>query len=82
MKPSVLIPLLLVCAACANVPELEGREGPSVRNARYPRLIPLDETLGAPVNPANEAEDVESDLIARSEELARKAAALQSAKIN
>lgn len=82
MKPVLLIPLLLASAACTDIPELDGSEPRSVRSAPYPRLIPIDETLGAPIDPAGEAEEVESDLTARSEALAQKAAALQNAETN
>lgn len=82
MKPATLIPLLLICAACADFPELEGREAPDVRKAPYPRLIPLQDTLGPPVDPVSEAEEVEEDLLARSEALTQKAQALQNAQTN
>ncbi|MDA7967243.1 hypothetical protein [Ruegeria sp.] len=82
MKPLILIPLMLICAACADFPELDGREAPDLRKAPYPRLIPLQDTLGPPVDPVNEAVEVEDDLLARSEALARKAQALQNAPTN
>ena len=82
MKPLPLLILLLACAGCADFPELEGREQPDVRSARYPTLIPIQENLGPPVDPLNEAAEVEEDLVARREALEKKAAELQAAEIN
>lgn len=82
MKPLPLILVLLACAACANIPELEGSEGPELRKAPYPRLIPISDTLGPPANPVNEAEEVEEELTERSEALAEKAQALQDVEID
>jgi hypothetical protein len=82
MKPLPLLILLLACAGCADFPELEGREQPNVKSARYPKLIPIQENLGPPVDPANEAAEVEEDLAARREALEKKAEELQAAEIN
>ncbi len=82
MKPLPLLILLLACAGCADFPELEGREQPDVRSARYPTLIPIQENLGPPVDPVNEAAEVEEDLVARREALEKKAQDLQAAEIN
>ncbi|WP_109311963.1 hypothetical protein [Ruegeria sp. AU67] len=82
MKPLPLLVLLLTCAACTDFPELEGREQPNVRSAAYPKLVPLQDILGPPIDPVSEAAEVEEDLTARSEALAKKAEALQNAKIN
>ncbi|WP_170603882.1 hypothetical protein [Ruegeria arenilitoris] len=79
MKPLPLIISLLVCAACADIPELEGSEGPELRKTSYPRLIPISESLGPPADPVSEAEEVEEELTERSEALAAKAKALQEA---
>lgn len=82
MKPLPFLILMLACAGCADFPELEGREQPDVRSARYPTLIPIEENLGPPVDPLNEAAEVEEDLIARREALEKKAEELQAAEIN
>ncbi|WP_170558112.1 hypothetical protein [Ruegeria atlantica] len=82
MKPLPLLVLLLTCAACTDFPELEGREQPNVRSAKYPKLIPIQDILGPPIDPVSEAAEVEEDLTARSEALAKKAEALQNAQIN
>lgn len=80
----VLTPLvvMLVCAGCADIPELEGSEAQAVRNAPYPKLIPLQQALGAPADPEAEAAAVEEELTARSEALAKKAQDLQNASAN
>ncbi|WP_424833202.1 hypothetical protein [Ruegeria sp.] len=78
--PLIFIPF--ACIGCADIPELEGSEAASLRQAPYPRLIPLDDTLGTPIDPISEAETVEDDLIARSDALAQKAEALQNAPSN
>ncbi|WP_171099969.1 MULTISPECIES: hypothetical protein [unclassified Ruegeria] len=82
MKPLPLILGLLICAACADIPELEGSEGPALRKAPYPKLIPLSEALGPPADPVSEAAEVEEDLNARAEALTERADALQNAEIN
>jgi len=82
MKPLPLLILIFACAGCADFPELEGRELDNVKSARYPKLIPLQENLGPPADPANEAIEVEEDLIARRKELQKKARKLQRAKID
>ncbi|WP_120635806.1 hypothetical protein [Ruegeria sp. EL01] len=82
MKPLPLLTLLLICAGCADIPELDGSEPKSVKSADYPHLIPLHDILGAPADPVSEAAEVEQDLTARSEALAKKAQALQNAQIN
>lgn len=82
MKPLPLLTLMLACAACADIPELEGSESAAVRAAAYPRLVPLQETLGPPSDPVAEAAEVEEELAARSEALAKKAEALQNTQID
>ncbi|WP_170513157.1 hypothetical protein [Ruegeria atlantica] len=82
MKPLPLLILMLACAGCTDIPELEGRELPELESARYPKLIPLQENLGPAVDPVNEAAVVEEDLIARREELEKKSEELQNAEIN
>ncbi|MES0825168.1 hypothetical protein [Ruegeria sp. SCP11] len=82
MKPLPFLILSLVCAGCADFPELEGRELPELQSARYPALIPLQENLGPPVDPVNEAAEVEEDLTARREALEKKSQELQNAEIN
>ncbi|WP_299885184.1 hypothetical protein [uncultured Ruegeria sp.] len=82
MKSLPLLALLLVCAGCADIPELDGSEPKSLKSAAYPRLIPLQEIIETPADPVSEAAEVEQDLTARSEALAKKAQALQNAQTN
>ncbi len=82
MKSPTLIVLLIACAGCTDIPELEGSETAALRKAPYPRLIPLDDALGAPIDPISEANSVEEDLTARAEALTKRAEALQNAETN
>ncbi|WP_058280840.1 hypothetical protein [Ruegeria denitrificans] len=82
MKPLTLLILMLACAGCADFPELEGSEPPELKSARYPMLITLQDNLGPPVDPVNEAAEVEEDLLARREALEEKSEDLQNAEIN
>ncbi|WP_171122734.1 MULTISPECIES: hypothetical protein [unclassified Ruegeria] len=82
MKPLPLLILTLCCAACADFPELEGSEPASLKSARYPKLIPLQENLGPTIDPISEASEVEEELETRRKELQKKADQLQSEQIN
>ncbi len=82
MKPLPLIIALLACAACVDIPELEGSEGPALRKAAYPRLIPISDRLGPPADPVSEAAEVEEEMNERADALAKKAKALQEAEID
>lgn len=82
MKPLPLLILFLACTACANFPELEGSEPPSLKSARYPKLIPLDGDLDTPINPVFETATLEQDLLTRREALQKKADQLQQEEIN
>ncbi len=82
MKALPFLILTVVLASCADIPELDGVEPRGIQKAAYPRLIPLQDTLGAPVDPVSEAEEVEEDLTTRSEALKKKAEALQNAETN
>lgn len=79
MKSLSVFLLLALSAGCADFPELEGREAPSVKTARYPKLIPLTETSLPQIDPVSEAAEVEEDLTQRSKALSQKAKALQNA---
>lgn len=82
MKLLPVLPIILVFAGCSDFPELEGSESASVKSAPYPRLVPLQETLGPSIDPISQAAEVEEDLTQRSEALAKKAQALQNAQTN
>lgn len=70
--------LVLSCAACTQVPELNERVPPDVKTADYPDLVPLDEALGPPDNPEDEAKKLEDSLQARREALAARAQKLKA----
>ncbi|MBO9452188.1 hypothetical protein J7426_18075 [Tropicibacter sp. R16_0] len=77
MKLRLAICLLPVLAACTQVPELEDKVSSQLKNAKYPKLVPIDETLGPPVAPEAEAQKVTDELEARRDSLKQRAAALQ-----
>ncbi len=78
MRPSIVILLLALSAGCTDFPELEGQESAAIRSAPYPRLIPLEGALVAPVDTTGEAQKIEQDLKRRSEALSQKAQALEN----
>lgn len=80
MRPLFLI-LPLFCVACTNVPELDDKLTPQLRNAQYPKLVPLHETLGPPVSPRDEAAELEEQLNARVASLQARAQRLQAAPV-
>ncbi len=82
MKPLLPLVLLLSVAGCTEIPQLEGDDTAAITNASYPKLIPLEETLGQPVNPEGEAAVVEEELNERAKSLDQKAKALQSAPVS
>ncbi len=65
------LPFLLILAACADIPALEGTVTEAARNAPYPRLAPLADQP-API--AAETDSMEDRLAA----LQRRAAALRA----
>lgn len=67
-------------AACTRVPELEDRLTPDLRNAPYPKLLPLDRTLEPLASPAVANEELEQQLDARAARLQRRAEALRNAE--
>ncbi|WP_264212870.1 hypothetical protein [Leisingera thetidis] len=67
-------------AACTRVPELEDRLTPDLRNADYPRLLPLDDAL-EPLDPPQQAgAELQAELDARSARLQRRAEAVKNAE--
>ncbi|MCL6284770.1 hypothetical protein M3P21_14630 [Ruegeria sp. 2012CJ41-6] len=69
---------LLAVTACTNVPELEDELSPQLRDSRYPKLIPLEDALGPPVDPQTEAREIEDELEARAAALQNRARQLQA----
>lgn len=78
-RTTLLTLALLMIAACTQVPELNERIGPDLRDASFPRLVPLDEALGPPADPEGEAQAVQKSLEARRDALAQRARRLQQA---
>lgn len=66
-----------VMTGCTQVPELGDRVTPEIKDAAYPLLVPLDESLTTPPNPMVEAAEVEETLIARVQRLKNRAKQLQ-----
>ncbi|KUJ80560.1 hypothetical protein AVO45_05810 [Ruegeria marisrubri] len=81
MKHLPLI-LLVAAAGCTQIPELDEQETPALLRAKYPALTPLQETLGPPVSPKDEAKEVEEELARRSETLDKRAKALNARDID
>lgn len=77
MKLRLAFCLLPIMAACTQVPELNDKVSPQLKNAKYPKLVPIDQTLGPPVAPEEEAKKVTEQLEARRDSLKRRASALQ-----
>ena len=77
MKLRLAFCLLPIMAACTQVPELNDKVSPQLKNANYPKLVPIDQALGPPVAPEEEAKKVTEQLEARRDSLKRRASALQ-----
>lgn len=82
MKPLPVLFLVALSAGCTDFPELRGREAATVVDAPYPKLIPLDEALGPPVDVASEAADLRKDLTERKKSLRKRANRLQNTPID
>lgn len=67
-------------AGCTRVPELEDRLTPDLRNAGYPKLLPLDRALEPLAPPQQAGEDLQDELDARSARLQRRADQLKQAE--
>ncbi len=71
------IAAFLALGACVQVPELNERVPPELRDAPYPTLRPLDDTLGPAVDPVSEAEELDERLSGRVQSLQARARGLQ-----
>jgi hypothetical protein len=86
MAPS--LPLLLLCATlgvtglagCSNEPELNTHVTPDLRNADYPKLVPIEGLLPPLPAPETQSTELEQNLKARSSNLERRAEALRRAQ--
>lgn len=64
-------------SGCVDVPELGDRVPDSLKDADYPKLIPLEQALGQSVPPAEASSDVSDSLTARAAGLQRRAGLLR-----
>ncbi|MEX0349826.1 MAG: hypothetical protein AB3N15_10425 [Paracoccaceae bacterium] len=72
---------LLALGACTQVPELDEKLSAQTRDARFPKLIPLEDALGPPVDPEAEAQEIEDELDARAAALQNRARQLQAPQV-
>ena len=70
--------LLLAGAACTQVPELDASIPDNLRNAPYPKLVQLDETLFAVPRPQAQSAEIEKSLAGRRDRLQSRARALNT----
>lgn len=70
--------VLLLAAACSNVPELEEGITPDLRKAAYPDLVPLENLLEPLPAPAEQSTETQARLDARAARLRARAAALET----
>lgn len=73
-----LISLSLI-TACTQVPELDERIGPELQGKPFPKLVPLEQTLGPPADPEDEAKKLAANLDGRRAALEAKAQRLRQA---
>jgi hypothetical protein len=76
--PVAALALTALGAGCVDVPELGNRIAPDLRNAPFPKLIPLDASLTTPPTPAEDGEKLARQLDARRAALQARAKRLQS----
>lgn len=69
---------LLLCAACAQVPELDDHVTPAARQAPYPALVPLDPLL-QDASDTRITDQTDDALRARAAALRARARAMQQA---
>ena len=73
-----VLPLVVAggLSGCIDVPELDRSQDPSLANAPYPALIPLEPVLAGRGDPAEQADEEEAGLAARVAALNAQASAL------
>jgi hypothetical protein len=75
--PRFLLVICLSTVACTDVPELGGRVDPDLRDAPFPKLLPIDAVLAQSPAPMAEAEEIQAGLSSRIARLQARAAALR-----
>ena len=78
MRVHYNLALLALLSACTQVPELNSKIPAEMKRADFPVLTPLDETLGPPVAPADQAQKLEDQLVGRRSNLQAQAQKLRS----
>lgn len=73
---------LAVLTGCANVPEIGERVAPDLRDAPFPKLLPIDGLLAQTPAPQEEAAEITAGLDARVARLRARADALRGAVID
>jgi hypothetical protein len=79
---AVTLPLVLACAACTQVPELDNQIAPDVQHADYPALVPLHQALAPLPDPTERAQALEDELTARRDRLRGRARSLNRAGVD
>lgn len=70
--------VLLLAAACSNVPELEEGITPDLRRVDYPELVPIDALIAPLPAPAGQSGEIQAELDARAARLKARAQALEA----
>lgn len=70
--------LVATVAGCIDVPDLGEKIAPDLRDAPFPKLIPLDASLTTPPTPREDGESVARQLDARRAALQARAKRLQA----
>jgi hypothetical protein len=71
--------LVMLVAACSQVPELDNVITPHLERADYPDLVPLQRALAVQTPPGKAADELEDEMNARRERLQSKAQQLNTA---
>lgn len=74
--------LMLSGAACTQVPELDATIPDNLRNAPYPKLVRLDESIFAVQLPQEQSAEIEKSLAARRDRLQSRAREFDSTVVD
>ena len=76
MKPSLIILICLMAAACTPFPEVDAAERADVKSAKFPKVVPMEQVLSPPATRLDE--NSEANLEGRITGLKHRAKKLQS----
>jgi len=81
---SRLLPVMMICVTlpltgCTNEPELQSQVTPELRQAEYPKLLPLEQTLAPQPLQQEQSAELQRHLDAQGWALQRRAEALRRA---